>query len=65
MRVEDARLDTFTVRLISLRRSSGETVDVDSTTLFLDGDTVVLSGHGEALTRAEQHLLALARSEAQ
>lgn len=65
IRVHDARLDAFSVRLISLRRSSGETVHVDNTTLFQSGDTVVLSGHGEDLALAEQHLAALSGAESQ
>ena len=50
---------------MSLRRANGEVADVDSTTLFQSGDTLVLSGHGEDLALAEQHLAALPGAEAQ
>ena len=65
LRIEDAGLDALSVRLMSLRRANGEVADVDSTTLFQSGDTLVLSGHGEDLALAEQHLAAIPGAEAQ
>jgi Trk K+ transport system NAD-binding subunit len=65
LRIQDAGLDALSVRLMSLRRANGEVVNVDKTTLFQSGDTLVLSGHVEDLALAEQHLAALAGAEAQ
>ncbi len=50
-------LHAIAVRVVSLRRSSGQTVAVDDAVLLADGDTLVLSGRAEALAVAEDRLL--------
>ena len=65
LRIEDAGLEALSVRLMSLRRANGEVANVDNTTFFQSGDTLVLSGHAEDLALAEQHLAALPGAEAQ
>jgi monovalent cation:H+ antiporter-2, CPA2 family len=45
------------VRVVSLRRKSGQVVMIDETTLLEEGDTLVLNGKPEALALAEQKLL--------
>ena len=44
-------------QLLSLRRQHGKTLAPDDALRFEDGDTLVLSGHPDALARAEQGLL--------
>ena len=50
-------LQTLGVRVVSLRRSSGKAVNLDTDPVLQDGDTLVLSGRPEALAMAEQKLL--------
>jgi len=45
------------VRVVSLRRSSGKTLAADDALLLEGGDTLVLSGHAEALAVAEEKIL--------
>ncbi len=45
------------VRVVSLRRGGGKTLEALDTTLLEGGDTLVLSGKSEALALAEQKLL--------
>ena len=45
------------VRMVSLRRGNGKTVDVNNETRLQGGDTLVLSGKPEALALAEEQLL--------
>ncbi len=45
------------VRVVSLRRSNGKTLQASETTLLQGGDTLVLSGKPEALAMAEERLL--------
>jgi CPA2 family monovalent cation:H+ antiporter-2 len=45
------------VRLVSLRRANGKPADPAADPVLADGDTLVLSGHPEALAMAEQKLL--------
>jgi CPA2 family monovalent cation:H+ antiporter-2 len=50
-------LHAVKVRVVSLRRSHGESVKVTEQTLLQGGDTLVLSGTPQALATAEQKLL--------
>jgi monovalent cation:H+ antiporter-2, CPA2 family len=45
------------VRVVSLRRSNGKTLAGDDALLLESGDTLVLSGHAEALAVAEEKIL--------
>ena len=63
--MQEAGLEALSVRLMSLRRANGVVANVDSNTFFQSGDTLVLSGHGEDLALAEQHLAAIPGAEAQ
>ncbi len=45
------------VRVVSLRRTSGKTMDLDPQTVIEPGDTLVLSGHAESLALAEMRLI--------
>ena len=45
------------VRVVSLRRSSGKTLAADDALVLEGGDTLVLSGHAEALAVAEEKIL--------
>jgi len=45
------------VRVVSLRRSSGKTLAADDALVLEGGDTLVLSGHAEALAVAEDKIL--------
>ena len=49
-------LETLNVRVVSLRRSSGKTLDFDVSSLLEPGDTLVLSGQAESLALAEKRL---------
>ena len=49
-------LDALNVRVVSLRRGNGKTVDFDTTSLLEPGDTLVLSGLVESLALAETRL---------
>src|SRR5512140_1924347 len=50
-------LQALGVRVVSLRRSTGKTLDPGSNPALQDGDTLVLSGRPETLAKAEQKLL--------
>ncbi len=50
-------LDAAGVRVVSLRRSNGKTLEAHESTLLDDGDTLVLSGKPAALAVAEEMLL--------
>ncbi|MGH8829887.1 MAG: monovalent cation:proton antiporter-2 (CPA2) family protein [Polaromonas sp.] len=50
-------LDAAGVRVVSLRRANGKTLEAHEDTLLEDGDTLVLSGRPEALAMAEEMLL--------
>jgi len=50
-------LHAMGVRVVSLRRSSGKTVEALDATPLEDGDTLVLSGQSETLALAESRLL--------
>jgi CPA2 family monovalent cation:H+ antiporter-2 len=50
-------LHAMGVRVVSLRRSSGETVPASDDAILANGDTLVLSGTPEALALAEDKLL--------
>ncbi|HPW83251.1 MAG TPA: monovalent cation:proton antiporter-2 (CPA2) family protein [Rhodoferax sp.] len=50
-------LHAMGVRVVSLRRSSGKTVEARDATPLEDGDTLVLSGQSETLALAESRLL--------
>jgi monovalent cation:H+ antiporter-2, CPA2 family len=45
------------VRVVSLRRSTGKTLAADEALVLEGGDTLVLSGHAEALAVAEEKIL--------
>ena len=45
------------VRVVSVRRGNGKSLNVDDEMLLQDGDTLVLSGKPEGLAIAEQVLL--------
>ena len=49
-------LDALNVRVVSLRRSNGKTLDFDASSLLEPGDTLVLSGQAESLALAEARL---------
>ena len=49
-------LDALNVRVVSLRRSNGKTLDFDVSILLEPGDTLVLSGQAESLALAEKRL---------
>jgi CPA2 family monovalent cation:H+ antiporter-2 len=49
--------NTLEVRIVSLRRSYGKIVTIAQNPLIEEGDTLVLSGHAEALAQAEHKLL--------
>jgi len=55
--LRDFVLHTIGVRVVSLRRRTGEVAEVQESTALDDGDTLVLSGTAEALALAEQSLL--------
>jgi CPA2 family monovalent cation:H+ antiporter-2 len=50
-------LQTFNVRLVSLRRANGQAANVDEACSLEGGDTLVLSGKAAALALAEDRLL--------
>jgi monovalent cation:H+ antiporter-2, CPA2 family len=55
--VSQLALQTLGVRVVSLRRSSGKTVEPGLDPPLEDGDTLVLSGRPETLAVAEEKLL--------
>jgi CPA2 family monovalent cation:H+ antiporter-2 len=55
--ISQLRLPAQDVRVVSLRRSNGRTVDPASDPALEDGDTLVLSGRPEPLALAEEILL--------
>ena len=50
-------LHALGVRVVSLRRANGKSIEVNDDAVLEDGDTLVLSGKAEALALAEQKLL--------
>jgi CPA2 family monovalent cation:H+ antiporter-2 len=50
-------LEAHGVRVVSLRRGDGRSVEADADVALQSGDTLVLSGKAEALALAEQRLL--------
>ncbi len=52
------------VRVVSLRRSDGKTLEPDGNTVLEGGDTLVLSGKPEALALAEERLLSARSTKA-
>ena len=50
-------LEALGVRVVSLRRSTGKTLDTGTDPALHDGDTLVLSGRPETLAMAEEKLL--------
>ncbi len=52
----DFDLDSLNVRVVSLRRSNGKTMDFDAAYRLEPGDTLVLSGQVESLALAEKRL---------
>ena len=50
-------LHALGVRVVSLRRHTGKTLDTDTDPALQDGDTLVLSGRPETLAMAEEKLL--------
>ncbi len=50
-------LQALDVRVVSLRRKTGKTLDPDGDPALQDGDTLVLSGRPETLAMAEKRLL--------
>lgn len=50
-------LDALSVKVVSLRRIGGNSVDVRDDTLLADGDALVLSGRSDSLALAESKLL--------
>jgi len=57
MLLESLVLHRTGVRVVSLRRSDGKTLEPDGNTVLEGGDTLVLSGKPEALALAEERLL--------
>jgi CPA2 family monovalent cation:H+ antiporter-2 len=55
--VGSLHLDALGVRLVSLRRVSGQAMPPDDTQLLVDGDVLVLAGKAELLEQAELKLL--------
>jgi monovalent cation:H+ antiporter-2, CPA2 family len=55
--LDDLALHAVGVRVISLRRASGQSEKPGEGTLLHDGDTLVISGRPEALAAAEEKLL--------
>lgn len=55
--VADFGLERLGVRLVSLRRSDGKPVAIDTALRLMAGDTLVLSGKATELATAEQKLL--------
>jgi len=55
--VGELALPALGVRLVSLRRKSGQIMLIDDALLLMDGDTLVISGKAEALGPAEIRLL--------
>ena len=51
-------LHAMGVRVVSVRRGSGQAVEVDDGLVLMDGDTLVISGRMEPLALAEEKLLA-------
>jgi monovalent cation:H+ antiporter-2, CPA2 family len=55
--VDSLALHAVGVRVVSLRRKSGQLVVLDEATLLEEGDTLVINGKPEALALAEEKLL--------
>jgi monovalent cation:H+ antiporter-2, CPA2 family len=55
--LNDLALHAMGIRVVSLRRSNGQTAALDDDVLLQDGDVLVLSGKPESLALAEAKLL--------
>ncbi|MEY2801671.1 MAG: hypothetical protein RL513_1256 [Pseudomonadota bacterium] len=55
--LDSLALHAMGVRVVSLRRGNGHAVEVIDDLVLMDGDTLVLSGRVEPLSRAEEKLL--------
>ncbi len=64
MPLESLMLHRTGVRVVSLRRSDGKTLEPDGNTVLEGGDTLVLSGKPEALALAEERLLSARSTKA-
>lgn len=64
MPLESLVLHRTGVRVVSLRRSDGKTLEPDGNTVLEGGDTLVLSGKPEALALAEERLLSARSTKA-
>jgi CPA2 family monovalent cation:H+ antiporter-2 len=64
MPLESLVLHRTGVRVVSLRRSDGKTLEPDGNTVLEGGDTLVLSGKPEALALAEERLLSARSAKA-
>jgi monovalent cation:H+ antiporter-2, CPA2 family len=53
----EVSLPELDLRLISLRRQSGQAVAVSDSLVLMDGDTLVLAGQAEQLEQAELRLI--------
>lgn len=58
-RLDELALPAMGVRVLSLRRGNGRTMEVGDELALQDGDTLVLSGRAEPLALAEEKLLAV------
>ena len=58
--LQDLNLAPLGVRVVSVRRANGRSVNVSETLALMEGDTLVLSGAVEPLARAEEKLMAAA-----
>jgi CPA2 family monovalent cation:H+ antiporter-2 len=54
--VGELLLATLEVRLVSLRRTSGQTLVLSDELILMVGDVLVLSGHADKLVQADLHL---------
>jgi CPA2 family monovalent cation:H+ antiporter-2 len=55
--IQDLSLDSLDVRLVSLRRRTGQVMLLSDDLKLMDGDVLVLSGQGEKLEQAELRLI--------
>lgn len=55
--VADLSLSTLSIRLVSLRRKSGQVMSLSNELLLMEGDSLVLAGKADMLELAELRLL--------
>ncbi len=55
--VADLTLSTWSIRLVSLRRKSGQVMTLSDELVLMEGDSLVLSGKADMLEQAELRLL--------